>query len=339
MNKKFGRIFLLLTLLLTLLNGCAPSQTSVPTLLPLATVLPATSTPALPGATLTPALSPTAAPSGKISLTDGLNRTIELSAPAATVVSLAPSNTEILFAIGAGKQVIGRDDLSDYPEEAKQIQSVAGSLGNYNLEEIATLKPDLVLAAEINTAEQVKSIENLGLKVYYLSNPKDMDGMFANLITVGKLTGHDQEAQTLVDSLKARVDRVQSKAAQQTSRPKVFYELDGTDPSKPWTPGKGTFVDLMISMAGGTNIADSAGEGWLQISSEDLLVQNPDIILLGDSAYGITVDSVLQRSGWEKINAVKNKTIYPFDDNLTSRPGPRLVDGLEAMVQIFHPDE
>jgi iron complex transport system substrate-binding protein len=315
MKKSLLRSFLLVTVtvIAALLAGCSPAA-------PVETNVPAAST-------------------GKISLTDGLKRTVELDRPAQTVVSLAPSNSEILYAVGAGKQVIGRDDLSDYPAEVKDVQSVGGSMSKYNLEEITKLKPDLVLAAEINTPELVKSIEDLGIKVYYLSNPTDLEGMYANLLTVGKLTGHVADAQALVDSLKTRVDAVAQSAGTDSAKPRVFYELDGTDPSKPWTPGKGTFVDLLITMAGGINVAAPAGDGWIQISQEELLVQNPDIILLGDGAYGVTPESVQQRTGWQDIGAVKNKAIFVFDDNLTSRPGPRLVDGLETLAKILHPEK
>src|SRR5688572_9216804 len=145
---------------------------------------------------------------GTTGLTDGLGRNVVLPQAAQRVVSLAPSNTEILFAIGAGSQVVGRDEFADYPEEAKSLPSVGGSMGNYNLEQITALKPDLVLAAEINTPEQVKAIEELGLAVYYLSNPKTLEDLYTNLEIVAKLTGHEADAAILITSLKARVAAV-----------------------------------------------------------------------------------------------------------------------------------
>ena len=121
-------------------------------------------------------------------------------------------------------------------------------------------------------------------------------------------------------------------------RPTVYYELDGTDPSKPYTAGPGSFVDALIARAGGANIGATLSSQYAQISLEQLLVANPDLILLGDSAYGTTPESVKQRSGWGGLTAVKNGNIFPFDDNLVSRPGPRLVDGLEALAKLLHPD-
>lgn len=278
---------------------------------------------------------PTAA---TVTLTDGLGRTVDLSAPAQRIVSLAPSNTEILFAIGAGAQVVGRDDFSDFPEDAKKLPAVGGSMGNYNFETIASLKPDLVLAAEINTPEQVKALEDLGIKVYYLSNPKSLDDLYANLRTVGSLSGHDKEANELADQLAARVKKVQETLANNTVKPTVFYELDGSEPAKPWTTGAGTFLSQLMVMAGGVNVGDKMEGQYGQMSLEVILAENPDVILLGDAAYGTTAEQVKTRAGWEGLKAVKDNQILTFDDNLVSRPGPRLVDGLETLAKLLHPD-
>lgn len=282
------------------------------------------------------AVTPTAAP---ITLTDGLGNSVTLAAPAQRIVSLAPSNTEILYAIGAGAQVVGRDDFSDYPTEAGSLPGVGGNMGTYSLETIASLKPDLVLAAEINTPELVKSLQDLGLTVYYLSNPKDLDGMYANLKTVAQLAGRESEADTLIGSLQKRVQAVTDAITPDTGVVSVFYELDGTsDPAKPWTAGKGTFLSQLISMAGGSNIGDNLEGSYAQMSLEELLVQNPSILLLGDAAYGATPEQVAARTGWDALQAVKDNRIYTFDDDLVSRPGPRLVDGLETLAKLLHPE-
>jgi iron complex transport system substrate-binding protein len=273
-----------------------------------------------------------------IMLSDGLGRSVSLAAPAQKIVSMAPSNTEILFAIGAGAQVIGRDEFSDYPAEAKALPSVGGSMGTYSIETIASLKPDLVLAAEINTPEQVKALEDVGLTVYYLANPKDLDGMYANLKTVGQLAGRESEADALVLSLQKRVQAVEDKLAPISSIFTVFYEMDGSDPAKPWTAGQGSYLSQLVKMALGSNVGDSMTGDYVQMSQEALLVQNPSIILLGDAAYGVTPQQVAARPGWGALQAVKDNRIYAFDDNLVSRPGPRLVDGLEALAKVLRPE-
>ena len=291
----------------------------------------ASATTALPTATLAPTPGP-------LELTDGLGRTVTLSGPAQRIVSLAPSNTEILFTVGAGTQVVGRDEFTNYPQEAMSLPSVGGSYGGYNSEAIVNLKPDLVLAAEINTPEQVKTLEDLGLTVYYLSNPKDLEGMYQNLQLVAKMTGHETEAGKLVESLKERVAAVDEKMASVTEKPSVFYELDSTDPNAPYTFGPGTFMDLLISKAGGKNVGSVLGSPWAQISLEELVVQNPDLIILGDSNYGVTAEAVAARAGWADLSAVKEGHVYPFNDDLASRPGARLVDGLEELAKLIHPE-
>jgi iron complex transport system substrate-binding protein len=270
--------------------------------------------------------------------TDSLQREVTLLQPAQKIVSLAPSNTELLFAIGAGDQVVGRDDFSDYPAEAAQLPTVGGSMGDYNLEAIVSLQPDLVLLSELNSSELVQSLENLGMTVYYLGNPVEIEGLYTNLETLGKITNHETEATTLIDSLKAKVTKVDELIATTTTRPLVFYELDATEPTKPWTAGPGTFVDQLIARAGGTNLGGSLDGAWVQISQEVLILDDPDIILLGDSAYGITSEQVAVRAGWENLKAVTNDQIFPFDDDLVSRPGPRLVDGLIEFARILHPE-
>ena len=294
---------LILTLLIALLAACAPQAT------------------------------PTAAPT---SLTDGLGRQITLAETPQRIVSLAPSNTEILFAVGAGSQIVGRDEFSDYPAEAESIEVIGGSFGEYNVEAIVALEPDIILAAEINTPELIKQLEDLGLTVYYLANPTTLEGMYTNLETVASLTGHD--ATELVNSLKARVAAVDEKIMPLSSRIPVFYEIDATDPTKPWTYGPGTFGDLLISRAGGYNIGGIAQDDpYPQLSLEQIVASNPSVIILGDAIWGVTPESVVERPGWETIPAVQSNSIFPIDDNLISRPGPRLVDGLEQLTKLLRP--
>ena len=316
---------LLITLLIALLSACAPQATP--------TIAPVMTEPVV--VTEAPTEVPTAA---GLTLTDGLDRQITLAGPAQRVVSLAPSNTEILFAIGAGSQVVGRDEFSDFPAETESIEKVGGSMGEYSAEAIVALKPDLVLAAEINPPELVKQLEDLGLTVYYLKNPTTLEGMYNNLAIVGQLTGHDVSA--VVNALNARVTAIDKKIAAVTDKPLVFYEIDASDTSKPYTYGPGSFGDLLITRAGGINFATTVGitDPYPQVGLEQIVAANPSVIVLGDSMWGVTPESVQARAGWDGIDAVKNSSIFPFDDNLISRPGPRLVDGLEQLAKLLHPE-
>jgi iron complex transport system substrate-binding protein len=253
------------------------------------------------------------------------------------IVSLAPSNTEILFAVGAGPQLVGRDELSDYPAEAQQVTSIGSTYGGINSEAILALQPDLILGADITSPEQVQALEDLGLTVFVLANPVDFEGLFANLELVGELTGHAAEAQTAVSGLRSRVQAV-TQATQGATRPTVYYEVDGTDPTAPWTTGSGTFQSLLIQLAGGQNMAEEM-QGWGQISLEELVARDPAVIVFGLGPWvPTTVDGLAARTGWGDIAAVQQGAVYGIDANWVDRPGPRLVGALEAMARFIHPE-
>jgi iron complex transport system substrate-binding protein len=291
-------------------------------------------------AMLLAACGPAAAPGARpTTLTDGIGRTVTVDLPAQRILSLAPANTEMLFAVGAGSQVVGRDSYSDYPPDAKTVPDIGGMVGTLNTELLLSKKPDLVLASPLTPPEQIADLDKAGLRTYVMPNPKSFDDLYANLETIGKLTGREKEAGTLVDSLKARVKAVTDKVANVTDKPIVYYELDATDPTAPYTSGPDTFVDLLIRTAGGENFGANLKGDWVQVSVETLLTRQPDFIVLGDNTYGgVTPAQVKARAGWEALNAVKQDKIVIFDDNTVSRPGPRLVDGLETMAKLLHPE-
>ena len=341
MSKKLHLLPILCLALILLLNACsttptqgnptASSDDTTPTITEESLPIPAS-----PEVVSTQEPSRLAFP---LALSDGLGRSVTLQAVPQKIVSLAPSNTEILFAIGAQSQLIGRDTFSDYPEPAQDIADIGGGYGDLNSELIVSLKPDLVLAAELTPPEQIKAMEDLGLNVFLLKNPVTFEEMYVNLETVGRISGHESQAANLIEQLKTRVAAVKEKIAAAQSRPLVFYELDGGDPDNPWTSGPGTFIDTLIDDSGGVNLGHVLSTDWAQISVEELVQQNPEIIILGDYTWGgITPEDVFARNAWDSISAVKNKQVYTFDDNLVSRPGPRMVDGLEAMAKLLHPD-
>lgn len=331
--KRFQSLLLVLALFLVSLSACAPAATPTPTptLAPTATAV-ATATIA-PTPTFTVTVAPT------IEVPDGMGGTLTLEAPAQKIISLAPSNTELLFAVGAGSQVIAREEFSNYPQEAQALPSVGGSMGKYDTEKMVSLQPDLVLASPLTAPETLQALKDLGFTLVVVPNPTTLEDMYANIELVGKITGHENEAQELVASLKDRQQKILAVVAKASSKPKVFYELDASqDPAKPWTSGPGTFIDQLITLAGGVNVGASLQGEWAQISLEELLVQNPDVILLGDANWGVTPESVAQRTGWEKLDAVKNGKVFPINDDLISRPGPRQIDGLAELVRLLHPE-
>lgn len=269
---------------------------------------------------------------------DDLGITIELAEYPQAIVSLSASTTEILFAIGAGEQVVGRDEYSLYPEEALELPSVGAIWSDLPTEVILALEPDLVVAAQIISEDQALALRDLGLNVYWQTNPATYEELWENLRDFARLTGHEEETEALIAGLDARVKAVQEKIAPVSDLPSVFYELDATDPANPWTTGSGTFIDYIITEAGGTNAASALEGDYAQISTEALIAINPDVILLADAPYGVTPGIVAERPGWEVINAVIENAIYPIDPNMMSVPGPRLVDALEETARLLHPE-
>jgi iron complex transport system substrate-binding protein len=258
-----------------------------------------------------------------------------------SLISLAPSNTEILFALGLGSKVVAvGSSFDDYPPEARALPKVAEpDVTKPNLEKIVALAPDLILitGGDPLPLELINRLEGLQLTVLVLY-PRDIEGILQDIELIGTATGASKEAQALTTSLRGRLDAVLAKARTATTKPKVFYEVDATNPARPFTAGPGSFIDAMLTLVGASNVAAGAKSPWAEFSAEELVRQDPEIIILGDANYGVTVDSVKARPGWSTLTAVKKGAIYPIDDNLVSRPGPRLVEGLEALARIVHPE-
>lgn len=331
MTKRITLLSSLLIITALLLVGCGgttPEPTEAPVEAP--TEVPTEAAATQPTATPEPEPTP-------MVFTDSVGREVTLESVPERIVSMSPSNTEILFAIGAGDQIVGRDDFSDYPEAALDIASIGSTYGELNSEIIVEMNPDLVLAAGITPEEHVTALESVGLTVYVLGNPTDFEGLFENLRTAGELTGHQSEAETLVLELEARyqaiVDRMEG-----VEPVSVFYEVDGTDPGSPWTTGRGTFQNLAINLVGGQNIFDDV-EGWAQVNLEEIVIRDPSVIVFADGSFvPTTVESLKERAGWGGITAVQQDQVYAMDTDLLDLPGPRLVMGLETMAEILHPE-
>jgi len=332
MKKKIHVLFTYLLISLVALVACTPAPAPVPTEAP-ATEVPPTEILATPTTYFTPTPVP-----DPLTVTDDLGTDLSLEGPAQRIVSLSPSMTEILFAIGAGDRLVGRDSNSLFPEEAQQVKDLGGMWEGLPTEDILALEPDLVLAAEIISQDQVGQLAELGLNVFWQANPDDFAGLYENILQIAVLTGNEDEAEALVSSLEVRIAALDETLAAVEEQPLVFYELDATDPTNPWTTGAGTFISYIIAKAQGKNLGDALEGDWAQISSEEVVAQNPDYILLADAMYGTTPESVAERAGWEEITAVKEGNIHPFDPSILSVPGPRLVDGYQQMAEIIHPE-
>jgi iron complex transport system substrate-binding protein len=287
----------------------------------------------------TPSSSPSVFP---ITLTDDMNNTVTLNAYPERIVSLAPANTQTIFAVGAGNLVVGVTDYDKYPYnfsawvEAENMTSI-GSYYNPAIEPIMALEPDLIVAS-LGSMDQADQLRSLGYKVLTL-NPTDLDGILQNMITIGKATGYQDEAETVVAGLQQRIDAVVNAVQAATTRPKVYHEI-WSDPYM--SVGKGTFVDNAIRMAGGQNIFENATDAYPVVSSEAIISENPDFMVfptqMGVESFWGNYPAVAAREGWSGINAVANQKMYTVSGDIIDEPGPRQVDCLEILAKIIHPE-
>ncbi len=266
-----------------------------------------------------------------ISVIDSYNRTVTLEKPALRVVSVAPSITEIIFALGKGDILKGRTDYCDYPAEVLDIPSI-GSLREPDIEAIAELEPDIVIASTHFTKESLEKLTALSIPVAVLADQDSFEGVYRIIEEIAILTGAESEADLLVSSMKETVtsvlDTVRGKGT-----PSVYYVI-GFGEYGDYTAGGDTFINQIIEMAGGDNIA-SGISGW-SFSLEQIVDSNPDIIVC--SKYWNSKNSIMTTSGYMDLPAVKNGNLYEIDNNMLDRQGPRLADGLMELAKIIHPD-
>ena len=273
-----------------------------------------------------------------IKYVDDLDREVSIPDKVTSVVTLAPSLTETIYFLGGENLIKGTDINSDYPETISKVKKVIGWDMTPDYEMLLALAPDVIFASEMTSFAEISNMEKLGLTVYCVKNPADFDELFESILTIGNVIGKTDEAVELVESLNERVEAVTDAMKKCDDKNLVFYELDATDPTKPWTAGKNTFISGIIALSCGENLGDELEGEWAQIGLEALIKADPDVILLGDAAHGNSPEAVAARTGWNELSAVKNGKLFEFDDNLVSRPGPRLVEGLEVIAGLLHPE-
>jgi iron complex transport system substrate-binding protein len=280
-------------------------------------------------------------------LVDDKGYVTSLSAYPNRIVSLAPSTTEILFALGLGDKVVAVTDYDNYPYNfsawvaAGNMTSV-GDFSKPNMEVIASVNPDLILATAGVQGETIDSLRSLNYKVLVL-DPSSVEGVLQDIALVGNATGYKTQATSLVNSLRSRIDAVVEKVASAASKPKVYYEV-WYDPTSLWSAGSKAWQNELIEKAGGTNIFADQQLDYFQSSAEAVVERNPDVIVLPASGMGFgapfwgSIDEVKARPAWNTISAVQNDRIYQIDGDIIARAGPRVVDAVEALAEFFHPE-
>ena len=311
MPVPFARLF---AVLLFLLAACGPNAA------------PAT-TSASP--TSTAASSPAAFPA---TVSDFQDRSITIPKRPERIVSIGPSITEFLFALGAGNRVVGTDDFSDEPAAAKSIEKVGGI--KVNFEKVVALKPDLVLIVKFSDGT-IEKLASAGLLVLVV-DPQSVGEVARTAILVGRATGDD--GSVLAATIDQKVQPVRVKVAAATTKPRVYHEVDASDPAKIFTVGPGSYIHDLIEIAGGTNIAAKAVGAYPQLSAEEILRADPEVIVLAAAPYSAKPEQVAARTGWSAISAVKNGRIVTIEPNLINRPGPRVGEAAEAYARLVHPE-
>ncbi len=271
-----------------------------------------------------------------ITLVDDLGRSVTVSQRPQRIISIAPSTTEILFSLELAQKIIGVDRFSDFPAAAKSKPQVGGMV-TPDFERIASLRPDLILATGGEQKGAVESAARLGFVVFAL-NPSTVEGALQSILTVGRLTGTSLAAWEVTIRLRQRIRAVTSKTRglSMQQRPSVFWIIW---PEPLMTAGPRTFVHDLLTLSGGRNIAaDVVGpRDYPLFSLEAIVSTNPDVIISTNDAHG-AVGDLKAKEGWKELKAVKAGRVYFLNGDLVYRPGPRLVDGLEVIARLLHPE-
>ena len=270
-----------------------------------------------------------------LTMTDATGKEIVMEAPPERIISLIPSNTEILFGLGLNDKIVGVNDYDDYPPEVADKEKV-GSM-EFNIEQIIALQPDIVFAHESGIASlggAKDQLEAAGVKVFVVTNARDFNETYTTIEQLGRATGKLPEAEKIIANMKVKVEEIEAKL-QDVQPKKVFVET--SDEPEIYTPGKDTFMQEMLEMIHAENIAADT-DGWFKIDAEQIITKNPDVIVVTYNYVPDILTKIPQRAGFDTITAVKNKAIVQVDENITSRQGPRLADGLEELAKAIYPE-
>lgn len=270
-----------------------------------------------------------------IEITDASGETVTLDEAPDDIVSLMPSNTEIVYELGALDRIEARTDADTYPEEVTDIESVGSGL-EPNIEEIIAMEPDVVLAhASSGIEDSLSQVEEAGIPVVTVPDAQSFEAVYDSIELIGTAIGEEEEAAEVVDGMKEDVSDVKEATEDAGSGREVYVEV-GASPDL-YTAGSGTFIDEMLSAVHAENAAGEL-EGWSMVSEEEIIDASPDIILTTYPTEEEPLETIASREGWETLPAVENEEVYALSSDKVSRPGPRLTEGLEEMAERIHSD-
>ena len=262
---------------------------------------------------------------------DSSDRAVMIEAPPQRIISYSPAATEILFAIGAGSRVVAADKFSNYPAETSNLPKLEYS--SPDPEAALAHEPDLVLFAT-RQREQVQQFRDLGMTLLFLEEAESIEGVFDSIILFGEFSGNDLQAESLVASMRERIEAVTQAIDDIEQGPRVFYEIT----ADLYTASPDTFIGSMLSLLKAQNVAAGAHSPFPQLSAEAVIEADPQLVLLSDAAFGESLETVAARPGWGDISAVLHERVHAIDADIVDRPGPRIADGIEAVARLLYPD-
>ncbi|KPN95854.1 ABC transporter substrate-binding protein [Lysinibacillus sp. ZYM-1] len=267
-------------------------------------------------------------------VTDDRGVEIEFNEVPKTVVSLQPSNTEILFALGVGDKIVGATEYDTYPEAAKKIERVSDTM-NFNSERILALKPDVVIAYTIGDKDALKPLEDAGIKVFVIQSAATFDDVYGDIEQIAAVMDVKDKGNALNEEIKEKIADVQTKVKEVKAPKNVYLEIA----PKPqiFTAGSGTFQQEILNAANVKNVFDDL-DGWEQVSEEDVITKNPDVILTTDNYTENPIGEILARDGWNTVTAIQNKAVQSLDTDISNRPGPRIGEAVELVAKAVYPE-
>ncbi|MDC3417565.1 ABC transporter substrate-binding protein [Aquibacillus salsiterrae] len=268
-----------------------------------------------------------------LTVTDATGEEVTFDSEPTKLVSLIPSETEVLFALGAGEEVLAVDDYSDFPKETADLPKLGSTYSGLNVEELIALQPDVVFINAGLQADVAQELRDQGLTVFG-SNPGSITDVIESIETIGLILNNQEQAEAVTKEMTEKIDYVKEKVANAEPK-KVYAEF-----SAGWSFGTGDFANDLITLAGGENIFADV-EGWFEVNPEEVINRNPEVILFTSGEDGVTEDNkeaITTRDGFEVIDAVKNDQVIGIDSNKASRVGPRITDSLIEIFEAIHPE-
>lgn len=272
-----------------------------------------------------------------VTVVDGSGDEVTIDSEPETIVSFIPSNTEITFALGQGEKLVGVDDFSNYPAEVEAIEKVGGQ--EINVEKVLALQPDLILVTNFhheNNQDILTQFKEAGSDVLVVGDAASLDDVYETITLVGEVVGATGEAEKMIADMKSRLSEISEKAKEVTEKKRVWVEVSPAPDI--FTTGQNTFMHEMLETI---NAINTAGEqtGWVKMTEEEIVTLNPDVII---TTYGYYVENpseqVLNRAGWGEVPAIKNEQVFDVENDMVTRPGPRLIDGVETLAKLIYPD-